>query len=107
MIYEDVINLDIIPHAGELDKRFPFENRGNFMGKDNTQYYRVPILRNVTRTSPYFHNGAVPKIREAVTIMAKYQLGLDLSNVQIDEIVAFLKTLEGDIVDYSADREAL
>ena len=107
MIYEDVMNLDVIPHAGKLDKRFPFENRGNFTGKNYTQYFRVPMLRNVTRTSPYFHNGAVAKIREAVYTMAKYQLGLNLSNAQIDEIVAFLKTLEGDIVDYSVDKEAL
>ena len=57
----------------------------------------------MTKTSPYFHNGSVPKIREAVTIMGKHQLGIELSEVQIDELVAFLKTLEGDIVDYSKD----
>ncbi len=79
---------------------FPFENKGGFMGKDSQQLFRVPILRNVTKTSPYFHNGAVEKIREAVVIMAKYQLGMTLTNEQVDEIVAFLKALEGDIVDY-------
>ena len=107
LIYEDVINMDIIPQPGRLDRRFPFENKGDFFGKDKTQYFRVPNLRNVTRTSPYFHNGAVEKIREAVYTMAKYQLGLNLTNAQIDEIVAFLKTLEGDIVDYTAEKEAL
>ena len=82
---------------------FPFDNVGGFLGKDNRHLFRVPILRNVTKTSPYFHNGSVPKIREAVTIMGKHQLGIELSEVQIDELVAFLKTLEGDIVDYSKD----
>jgi len=79
---------------------YPFENTGGFMGKEGRQLFRVPILRNVTKTSPYFHNGSIKKIREAVEIMAKYQLGMSLTDKQIDEIVAFLKALEGDIVDY-------
>lgn len=87
------------------NKSFPFENTGGFFGQENTQNFRVPILRNVTRTSPYFHNGAVAKIREAVDIMAKHQAGLNLTDAQIDEIVAFLKTLEGDIVDYSTNKQ--
>jgi len=86
------------------DKSFPFENIGGFFGQENTQNFRVPILRNVTKTSPYFHNGAIAKIREAVDIMAKHQAGLNLTDTQIDEIVAFLKTLEGDIVDYSTNK---
>jgi len=86
------------------DNSFPFENIGGFFGQENTQNFRVPILRNVTKTSPYFHNGAVAKIREAVDIMAKHQAGLNLTDTQIDEIVAFLKTLEGDIVDYSTNK---
>ena len=60
-------------------------------------------MRNITKTSPYFHNGAVDKIREAVEIMGKHQVGLNLSDQQIDEIVEFLKTLEGNVVDYSKD----
>ena len=79
---------------------YPFENKGGFLGKDNKQLFRVPILRNVTKTSPYFHNGSVAKIKEAVYLMAKHQLGMNLTDEQTDEIVAFLKALEGDIVDY-------
>jgi len=85
------------------DNSFPFDNVGGFLGKDNDHYFRVPILRNVTKTSPYFHNGSVSKIREAVRIMGQNQIGINLSDVQIDEIVEFLRTLEGDIVDYSKD----
>jgi len=70
------------------------------LGKDKLQKFRVPILRNVTKTSPYFHNGAVFDLREAVYIMGKYQLGLELTDTQIDEIIEFLKTLEGDVIDY-------
>lgn len=79
---------------------FPFENKGGFLGKNNQYLFRVPILRNVAKTSPYFHNGAVPKLREAVEIMAKYQTGRYVSDEQIDEIVAFLRTLNGDLIDY-------
>ena len=71
---------------------FPFENKGGFMGKDGERLFRVPMLRNVTKTSPYFHNGAVAKIREAVFLMGKHQLGMHLTNRQIDEIVEFLKS---------------
>jgi len=79
---------------------FPFENKGGFMGKDNEQLFRVPMLRNVTKTSPYFHNGSVAKLRDAVYLMAKHQLGMSLTTQQTDEIIAFLKSLEGNIVKY-------
>jgi cytochrome c peroxidase len=81
-------------------RRYPFENKGGFLGKDNKQRFRVPILRNVTKTSPYFHNGAVFDLREAVHIMGKYQLSMELTERQIDEIVAFLKSLDGEVVEY-------
>ncbi|WP_457749425.1 cytochrome-c peroxidase [Sulfurimonas sp.] len=80
--------------------RYPFENTGGYLGKNNQQLFRVPILRNVTKTSPYFHNGAVFDLREAVHIMGKYQLSMELTETQIDEIVAFLKSLEGEVVEY-------
>ncbi len=94
-------NFEIYPEFKRIEIDFPFENKGGFLGQDITNKFRVPILRNVTKTSPYFHNGSVAKIREAVAIMGKNQLGINLSNKQIDELVAFLKTLEGDIVDYN------
>jgi len=79
---------------------FPFENKGGFMGKDGKQLFRVPILRNVTKTSPYFHNGSVASLRDAVFLMARHQVGMSLTNQQTDEIIAFLKSLEGDIVEF-------
>lgn len=100
-VYDLRVNITFTPEFKIVDTSFPFENKGGFLGQDITNKFRVPILRNITKTSPYFHNGAVAKIHEAVEIMAKNQLGLNLSNQQIDEIVEFLKTLEGDIVDYT------
>ena len=103
-VYDIEPNFEILPQIKRLDREFPFENDGGFLGKGREHLFRVPILRNVTKTSPYFHNGSVAKIREAVDIMAKHQLGRNLTTVQIDEIVAFLRTLEGEIVDYKRER---
>ena len=94
-------NFQLFPEIKRVNIDFPFENKGGFKGQEITNKFRVPILRNVTKTSPYFHNGSVDKIEEAVAIMGKNQLGINLSTNQIEEIVAFLKTLEGDIVNYT------
>lgn len=79
---------------------FPFPDIGGFHGKGGQFLFRVPILRNITRTAPYFHNGEVKKLEEAVRLMGLHQLGLTLRRDQIDAIVAFLKSLEGDPVAY-------
>ncbi len=98
--YELRVNESLLKQLTELDSRFPFKNSGDFMGKDSNYYFRVPSLRNVTKTSPYFHNGGVTRIREAVDIMARHQLGRRMMESQIDDIVAFLRTLEGELVEY-------
>jgi cytochrome c peroxidase len=59
--------------------------------------FKVPVLRNVAKTSPYFHDGSVNKIEDAVWIMGKIQLGKDLNKSQVGEIVTFLKSLTGKI----------
>ena len=57
--------------------------------------FRVASLRNVARTAPYFHSGVVWDLREAVRIMAKSQLNAILTETDVDEIVAFLQSLNG------------
>jgi cytochrome c peroxidase len=57
--------------------------------------FKVPILRNVAKTAPYFHDGSVDKLEEAVWIMGKVQLNRDLTKEQIGEIATFLKSLTG------------
>ncbi|MEZ0323157.1 MAG: cytochrome-c peroxidase [Hydrogenothermaceae bacterium] len=59
--------------------------------------YKVPSLRNVTRTYPYFHDGKVWDIREAVKIMGETQLGINLTDEEVDKIVAFLDSTTGKI----------
>ena len=78
---------------------YPFENIGGFMGKDENRKFRVPILRNISKTAPYFHYGVVKTLKEAIEIMAKEQLGLDLTKKQLDDLEAFLKSLDGEIIN--------
>ena len=59
--------------------------------------FKVPSLRNVEKTSPYFHDGSEPDLAAAVKKMAKHQLAKDLDETQLAAIVAFLKTLTGEI----------
>jgi cytochrome c peroxidase len=59
--------------------------------------FKVPILRNVAMTAPYFHDGSVDRLAEAVRIMGKAQLDLTLTGDEIGEIVAFLESLTGRI----------
>ena len=58
--------------------------------------FKVPTLRNIALTAPYFHNGKVKTLEDAVSIMAKTQLGKDLSPQQVGDIVAFLNGLTGE-----------
>lgn len=58
--------------------------------------FKVPTLRNVTLTAPYFHTGSVWDLKEAVRVMGKAQLGQDLSPQDVDQITAFLGSLQGD-----------
>jgi len=57
--------------------------------------FKVPGLRNVELTAPYFHDGSVTDLHQAVRDMAKYQLGITLSEADEKDIVAFLKSLTG------------
>jgi len=59
--------------------------------------FKVPVLRNVAKTGPYFHDGSVDSLRKAEWIMGKIQIGRDLSKEELDDIDAFLKSLTGEI----------
>jgi cytochrome c peroxidase len=59
--------------------------------------FKVPGLRNIAQTTPYYHNGKVENLEQAVSRMAEYQLGKNLEEAQVRSIVAWLKTLTGNI----------
>jgi cytochrome c peroxidase len=74
------------------------KGRGGVTGKASDNYvFKVPTLRNITHTYPYFHDGSVWDLEKAVQIMATTQLGKDLNDQQTKEIVAFLQSLTGEI----------
>ncbi len=63
--------------------------------------FKVPSLRNVAETAPYFHNGSGANLETAVRLMGKHQLGIQLSDADISSLIAFLKSLTGKIpADY-------
>ena len=72
--------------------------RFNVTGDPNDMYmFKVPSLRNVQLTAPYFHDGRPATLPEAVRLMAKYQLGRRLTPDEVDLIVDFLNTLTGEL----------
>jgi cytochrome c peroxidase len=63
---------------------------------DDRPVFRVPSLRNVQFTGPYFHDGSVPTLSKAIAIMARYQLGRNISDDDVANIEAFLDSLTGE-----------
>lgn len=83
-----------------------FADRGNISaadlgrfqltGKEVDRYvFKVPSLRNVALTAPYFHDGSSKDLSDAVAVMMRYQLGIVAQQQEIDKIILFLNTLTG------------
>ncbi len=92
--------------GGNLYNRFGIyeESNSSRLGRyevtkneDDKFVFKVPSLRNIELTSPYMHDGRAKTLREAVEIMTEYQLGRYMREGEIDDIVEFLKTLNGKI----------
>ena len=78
----------------------PAGDKGRFAVTETAsdQYvFRAAPLRNIELTAPYFHSGAVWSLEEAVAVMGTAQLGTELSGEEVKSIVAFLKTLTGEV----------
>ncbi|MBL3590229.1 MAG: c-type cytochrome [gamma proteobacterium endosymbiont of Lamellibrachia anaximandri] len=115
-----------VPHTEfEIQHHLSEDLGAAYPTKDSDRgIWRIPSLRNINRTSPYFHNGSVESLKEAVRIMARVQLNKKLSNsnvddksiqwsetdsqfsvsehqalsdTEVDEIVAFLQSLDGEL----------
>lgn len=70
--------------------------RFNVTGREEDRYYfKVPSLRLAVLTAPYFHDGSVDSLPEAVRVMARYQLGRRMPDAHVELIVAFLESLVG------------
>lgn len=64
---------------------------------EDINVYKVPSLRNVEKTSPYFHDGSVSSLKDAIYTMAYFNIGVVLEENEINDIESFLKTLTGEI----------
>lgn len=70
--------------------------RFNITNKEADRYvFKVPSLRNIALTAPYFHDGSAASLEDAVRIMSQYQLGRSLTTAETNAIVKFLKSLSG------------
>jgi cytochrome c peroxidase len=67
---------------------------------EDRDLFRVPMLRNVAKTGPYFHDGSVVTLLEAVQVMADVQLGRRLDHPDAADLVAFLEALTGEVPDH-------
>jgi len=70
--------------------------------EEDRNVFRVPMLRNVAKTAPYFHDGSVATLPAAVRVMADVQLGRALDDAQAAEIAAFLESLSGEVPEHYA-----
>ena len=90
----------------KLGRKQPFasQDRGRFTVTHKASddgVFKVPSLRNVCETAPYFHDGGVRKLEEAVGLMAKHECGQNLTPQQLGELCDFLTSLTGQIpLDY-------
>ena len=79
-----------------LEVPYPTEDKGRFevtKDEDDLHVFKVPSLRNVVKTHPYFHDGHVKSVSSAIKIMAKHQLNAKLSSREIKDIETFLESL--------------
>ncbi|HMV67528.1 MAG TPA: cytochrome c peroxidase [Myxococcota bacterium] len=82
----------VVPYETKDQGRFEVTKNDN-----DKLMFKVPSLRNIDKTGPYFHDGSVATLEEAVQKMGKHQLGKDLSPSEIGSIVTFLKALTGEV----------
>ncbi len=83
-----------------LIEEYPTGDKGRFevtKNEEDLHKFRVPTLRNVEKTGPWFHDGSVTELPQAVRLMARHQLGMTFSDAEVDDIVAFLKSLTGEL----------
>ncbi len=81
-----------------LLRPYQTEDPGRFAltGKESDRnVFKVPSLRNIAETAPYFHDGTIPTLDAAVRLMAEHQLGKELNDEQVRDLLEFLESLTG------------
>ena len=88
----------IYRHQGGTEGESRLKDQGRYYvtgGSEDANLYRVPSLRNVIHSAPYFHDGSSDTLQSAIEEMAEHQLGVDLSEAEVELLADFLKTLTG------------
>lgn len=97
---------DYFANRGQLT----IEDNGRFNVTENEMdrhYFKVPTLRNIALTAPYFHDGSTKTLKEAINVMAKYQVGRKINEEDVIKIEAFLISLTGDSLSNSLKRDKI
>ena len=81
-------------NAFNITGTYKYQDIGDFKG-DKNGMVKVPTLRNITQTAPYFHNGQIWELKDAIKEMGRIQLGADINDAEAASIEEFLKALEG------------
>ncbi|QRK08326.1 cytochrome-c peroxidase [Archangium violaceum] len=82
----------VVPFQSKDQGRFDLTKK-----ESDRMMFRVPTLRNVTKTAPYFHDGSVKELQTAVKLMAQHQFGKQISDADAKSIVTFLDSLTGEL----------
>lgn len=88
------VNLGGSMQPFEVAAKYKFANLGDFKG-DKNGMVKTPTLRNIAESAPYFHNGAIWSLREAIKEMGSVQLGIEISDKEAKSIELFLNALTG------------
>ena len=87
-----IINYNSSKNDSLWEDRFKYTNK-----QKDKDVYRVPSLRNVAKTAPYFHSGDVSDLKHAISLMAYYNLGIVIKHEEVELIELFLNTLTGEL----------
>ncbi len=87
---------NMLQSLGRMRDYFTSENESESPEPANA-LFKVPSLRNVAQTAPYFHDGSVATLDDAIRIMARFQLGIDLDDDEVSDIASFLASLSGEL----------
>lgn len=88
------VNLGGSMQAFEIAAKYKFADLGDFKGNENGMV-KTPTLRNISESAPYFHNGAIWSLKEAIKEMGSVQLGIEITNKEAASIEQFLHSLTG------------
>lgn len=92
-LYQKIGRINVVPEKLLADK-----GRFNVTKNENDEFvFKVPSLRNINQTAPYFHNGSVEKLEDAIRIMAIGQLGITLTDQDVADIMALFEAFSGQV----------